>query len=63
MSDLRDPVALIHHALQVGDWKLVELVARVLQGDHSEGRDAGKHAYRTLVARLGLAAVSDYDRR
>lgn len=62
MSDLCDPVALIRHAVQVGDWKLVELVARVLQGGHSERGGAGKRAYRTLVARLGLAAASDYDR-
>ena len=30
MSDAHDPAALVRHAVQAGDWRLVELIARML---------------------------------
>ena len=32
MSDAHDPAALVRHAVQAGDWRLVELIARMLSG-------------------------------
>lgn len=63
MTDLRDPIALVRHAVQVGDWALVELLARALEGRLSGGTHAtGGRAYGTLVLRLGLAGPRNYDR-
>lgn len=53
MPDLRNPTALISHAVQVGDWRLVELLARLLSG--SGHLSAAQRAYGTLVLRLGLS--------
>lgn len=57
MTDLRDPMALVRHAVQVGDWRLLDLLAPILAG-----RGAAHRAYGTLVLRLGLRDVADYDR-
>jgi hypothetical protein len=62
MSDVRDPKALIRHAVQVGDWPLVELLARLLAGRSTGGAPAARRAYRTLVSALGLSGPGDYDR-
>src|SRR5436853_408640 len=32
MTDARDPMALVRHAVQVCDWRLVELLAQALSG-------------------------------
>ena len=62
MSDDRDPSALLRHAIQIGDWRLVELLARVLSGDLVGRPAAAPRAYFTLVARLGLSDRGDYHR-
>jgi hypothetical protein len=63
MTDRRDPIALVRYAVQVGDWRLVELLARALEGRLLGGTHAaGKRAYGTLVLRLGLAGPRNYDR-
>jgi len=54
MTDARDPRALVRHAAEAGDWRLVELVARVLAGRSVGSLGAARRAYRTLAVRLGL---------
>jgi hypothetical protein len=54
MVDRHDPDALIRHAASHGDWRLVELVARVLSGRARVGRPGARRAYLTLVEQLGL---------
>jgi len=54
MSDAHDPAALVHHAIQAGDWRLVELIGRMLGGHHSTPSLAARRAYGTLVVKLGL---------
>jgi hypothetical protein len=64
MPDAHDPAALVRHAAQVGDWLLVELIARLLRGDPSLRSSGGRRTYRALVLKLGLAGdLGDYDRR
>ena len=63
MSDVRDPAALVRHAVQVGDWRLVELLARVLGGPSTGPLLAAGRAYSTLVLLLGLSEPGGYDRR
>lgn len=55
MRDAHDPAALVRHAAEAGDWRLVELVARVLGGDAGAARTTAQRAYGTLVLKLGLA--------
>ena len=63
MSDAHDPAALVHHAVQAGDWQLVELIARILAGQPSPRSLSDRQAYGTLVVKLGLAGgPADYDR-
>lgn len=63
MSDTRDPAAVLRHAVQVGDWRLAELLARVLAGGLT-GRAAVAHrAYDTLVVQLGLSDPRNYHGR
>jgi hypothetical protein len=63
MTDLRDPIALARYAVQVGDWRLLELVVRALEGRALlRTRPAGARAYVTLVLLLGLASPANYDR-
>jgi hypothetical protein len=60
MPDAHDPAALMRHAIQAGDWRLVELIARTLSG---QGLTPGaRRAYCTLVAVLGLADPANYHR-
>ena len=59
MSDAHDPAALVRHAVQAGDWRLVELIARMLAGASTErSRGARGAPTSTLVVKLGLASDS-----
>jgi hypothetical protein len=58
MSDARDPTALVRHAIQAGDWRLVELIARMLSGEPSPSSQGAQRAYGTLVVKLGLAGTA-----
>ena len=63
MSDAHDPAALVRHAVQAGDWRLLELVARILSGQPSATNRGARHAYGTLVVKLGLSgSPAKYDR-
>jgi hypothetical protein len=62
MKDVRDPLALLSHAIQAGDWKLVELLARVLAGQSSPRSFSASRAYAALVGGLGLGESDGYDR-
>jgi len=63
MSDAHDPAALVRHAVQAGDWRLVELIARMLGGASTGMPGSARRAYEALVVKLGLASDSgDYDR-
>lgn len=63
MSDAHDPAALVRHAAQAGDWRLVELVARMLTGHAAVSITAAGRAYAALVVKLGLAGdAADYHR-
>jgi hypothetical protein len=54
----------VHHAVQAGDWRLVELLARVIAGSKAQPSPAARRAYATLVMKLGLRGERpDYDRR
>jgi hypothetical protein len=55
MRDAHDPAALVRHAAEAGDWRLVELVARMLSGHADAARTTAQRAYATLVLKLGLA--------
>jgi hypothetical protein len=54
MSDARDPTALVRHAIQAGDWRLVELIARMLNGQPSRPSQGARRAYGTLIVKLDL---------
>jgi hypothetical protein len=63
MPDAYDPTALVRHAAQAGDWRLVELIARLLSGDPGSQSIGARRAYRALVLQLGLAGdLGNYDR-
>lgn len=63
MSDAHDPAALMRHAVQVGDWRLVELIARMLAGQPSPRSLSARRVYGTLVVKLGLSgSPAKYDR-
>jgi hypothetical protein len=63
MPDAHDPAALVRHAVQAGDWRLVELIARLLGGVPTGRPGSARRAYGTLAVKLGLASDSgDYDR-
>jgi hypothetical protein len=63
MPDAHDPAALVRHAAQAGDWRLVCLIARVLSGRSATRATAARRAYATLVLELGLVGDGgDYDR-
>ena len=63
MPDAHDPAALLHHAIQAGDWRLVELIARILGGQPSTPSLGVRRAYGTLVAKLCLTGgLAQYDR-
>jgi hypothetical protein len=63
MSDAHDPAALVRHAVQASDWRLVELIARMLGGQPSARSLGARRAYGMLVVKLGLAGgPAKYDR-
>lgn len=55
MSDAHDPAALVRHAAQAGDWRLVYLITRMLSGRSTFPSTAARRAYATLVLKLRLA--------
>jgi hypothetical protein len=63
MNDIRDPTALVRHAVQVGDWRLVELLARRLSDRFTGQTTVAHRAYGTLVGKLGLGDPDNYHRR
>ena len=63
MSDAHDPTALVRHAVQAGDWRLVELISRMLGGQPTTPSLSARRAYGTLVVKLGLSGgPANYDR-
>lgn len=59
MPDAHDPAALVRHAAQAGDWRLVALITRILDGRaNALPASTGHRAYATLVLKLGLARGS-----
>jgi hypothetical protein len=63
MSNAHDPAALVRHALQAGDRRLVELIARMLAGASTATHGSARRAYETLAVKLGLGSdSSNYDR-
>jgi hypothetical protein len=63
MSDAHDPAALVRHAAQAGDWRLVCLIAHRLSGRSTVAPTTARRAYATLVLKLGLADdLSNYHR-
>ncbi len=61
MTNPPDPMALLRHAAQVGDWRLLEAVTRLLSARPRRSGAAGDRAYGSLIVLLGLADRS-YDR-
>jgi hypothetical protein len=63
MADAHDPAALVRHAEQAGDWRLVDLITRMLSGQSSVPATAGRRAYAALVLKLGLSGdAAEYHR-
>ena len=63
MADAHDPAALVRHAAQAGDWRLVYLITRTLSGRSIASPTTARRAYATLVLKLGLAGdLCDYHR-
>jgi hypothetical protein len=61
MTDSCDPSALVRHAVQAGDWRLVELLAGWLAQRSTRPADDGmRRTYDTLVIRLGLSEPGVY---
>lgn len=54
MTSQRDQVALVSFAVQARDWRLVELLARLLGRESSSWLGVAHRAYILLAARLGL---------
>jgi hypothetical protein len=54
MADAHDPAALVRHAAQTGDWRLVYLITRILSG-HAAHSPVARRAHATLILKLGLA--------
>ena len=55
MTPRRDELAVLRFAIQSRDWRLVELLARVLGRDTSSWLGVAHHAYLTLSGRLGFS--------
>ena len=65
MPDHRDPRALVRHAAEAGDLRLLELVASRLRIRPPPWLGPRRSAYATLVGVLGLdgsAADADHER-
>jgi hypothetical protein len=62
MPDSNDAAALVRHAAQAGDWRLVYLITRLLNG-RAPAHSPARRAYATLVLKLHLAGdPCNYDR-
>jgi hypothetical protein len=55
MPVAHDPAALVRHAAQAGDWRLVYLITRILSGRSTSPPTTARRAYTSLVLKLGLA--------
>jgi len=63
MQDPHDPAALVRHAAQAGDWRLVYLIAQFLDGGATVDSAVARRAYASLVVKLGIVGgVGDYHR-
>jgi len=60
MPEHRDPIAVIRHAVQARDWRLVELAARLLAAREARDRPVARRALSTLVRRLGLNGRAEH---
>ena len=54
MADPHDPAALVRHAVQAGDWRLVHLIAQLLDGRTDASPATARRAYASLVVKLGI---------
>ena len=54
MNRERDDLAVMRHAVRSRDWRLVELLARLLAREPAGWLGVAHSAYSTLAARLGL---------
>ncbi len=63
MPDVHDPTALIRHAAQNGDRRLVELVQARSTARPPTPLPGADRACRELVQILGLAGTAGYDRQ
>jgi hypothetical protein len=55
MPEAHNPAALLRHAAQAGDWRLVYLITRILSGRATAPPTTARRAYASLVLKLGLA--------
>lgn len=62
MPDARDPSALVRHAIQAADWRLLDLITRMLTGHAAVPTTPAGRAYSTLVSRLGLIDAGNHRR-
>jgi hypothetical protein len=58
MPEFHDPRAVVRHAVDVGDWRLVELLGRLLTRGVGARQQAAHRAYLTLAVKLGLVDQS-----
>lgn len=56
MSPRRDDLAVMRFAIQSHDWRLVELLARLLDRESTGWLRLALDAYTTLSARLGVGS-------
>ena len=54
MNRERDDLGVMRHAVRSRDWRLVELLARLLAREPAGWLGVAHSAYSTLAARLGL---------
>jgi hypothetical protein len=59
MAHARDPAALVRDAAEAGDWRLVELIARVMSRRPLPSASWGRRVYAVLVSKLGLTTGAD----
>jgi hypothetical protein len=63
MPEAHDPAALVRHAAQAGDWRLVYLITRLLSGRSTTPPTTARRAYATLALKLGLTGdLGNYHR-